>query len=119
MRTQTHRIHERASVEPTVELTVAPDRRHSPSTSRPARVRDARRPRRRSDRRSILGRTRGIPSTEAGAPQGIDRRKTPRWTTLPVALLLDTDFDGEDEWVLVGPAHRLCRAVSDEERDVA
>lgn len=61
-----------------------------------------------------LERSRGIASqltvaVPGGADDAID------WETLPVSLVLDTDFDAEDEEVVLGHARSMAFSIREEE----
>lgn len=82
--------------------------------ARPTRPRDARKGRRKTASRSAMNRSRGIaPQLAAdvshGVGHGID------WDTLPVSMLLDSDFDMGDEEAILGHAKSMAFAIRDEE----
>lgn len=82
--------------------------------ARPTRLRDARKGRRRTVPRSAMDRSRGIaPQLPAGVPQGVGHGID--WDTLPISMLLDSDFDMEDEEPILGHAKSMAFAIRDEE----
>ena len=53
------------------------------------------------------------PQLPAGVPQGVGHGID--WDTLPISMLLDSDFDMEDEEAILGLAKSMAFAIRDEE----